>query len=129
MEKDTPRKQALDQVQSQIESTLHEDGSPPTNLEAELELLSERWRLERRQLKTEIDRLERGAEEKMKETATAWEAERASLTAEVSRLQFAVGELLERTNNPKRAGMSVREELETKLNAAIQAKDRAVSGF
>ncbi len=97
--------------------------------EAALDEAAERWRMERRQLKAEIDRLESASAEKFREAAKEWEAERAKLRSEVSRLQNSVGELLERSNNPKRVNMSVREELETKLHAAIQAKDRAVSGY
>jgi hypothetical protein len=58
-----------------------------------------------------------------------WESERATLTAEVSRLQHAVAELIERSNNPKRTGMSARDDLSVKLNAAILEKDRTISGF
>jgi hypothetical protein len=46
------------------------------------------------------------------EAAKAWESEKAALTTEVSRLQHAIGELIERANNPKRTSVSVRDDLQ-----------------
>jgi len=160
MEKESPRKQALEEVQRQYEARLREANRQRTQLESELETVSEHWRAERRRLNAEVDRLEsalaeardirkktsgpkadRGmdpvevakiqaaAEEKIRKAAKASEVEREKLLNEISRLQRAVGDLIERSNNPLRAAMPIREELESKLTIAIRAKEKVESAF
>jgi len=160
MEKDSPRKQAVEEVQRQFEAKLREAKRQRSLLETELESASERWRGERRRLNAEVDRLEvalaeardtrkkpvgtkteRGidpldvakiqaaADDKIRKASKVWEAEREKLLKEVSRLQRAVGDLIERSNNPLRASMPIREELETRLNMAVRAKEKVESGF
>jgi chromosome segregation ATPase len=127
MENETLRKQAPDQGHGRTETLVHGGEATGSGPDADLETISERWRQEKRQLKAQIERLERAVEEKSEEPSKSWANERAALETEVSRLQHAVGELIERSNNPIRATMSVREDLQVKLNAAIHAKERAVS--
>jgi hypothetical protein len=160
MEKDSPRKQAVEEVQRQYEAKLREAKRQRSLLETELESVSERWRSERRRLNAEVDRLESAlaearesrkkspgpktehgidpldvakiqsvSDDKIRKASKVWEAEREKLLKEVSRLQRAVGDLIERSNNPLRASMPVREELETKLTLAVRAKERVESGF
>ena len=129
MENETRQKQAPGQGHSRIETMIHEDDPGSSGPEVDLESISERWRQEKRQLKAEIERLERAAAEKTPDTSKSWETEKAALETEVSRLQHAVGELIERSNNPKRASMSAHDDLQVKLNAAIHAKERALSEY
>ena len=148
------------EIQHQFEAKLREAKQQRTQVEEELESVSERWRNERRRLNAEVDRLEsalsearesrkralgakadRGidplevakiqssADEKIRKASKAWDAEREKLLKEISRLQRAVGDLIERSNNPLRATMPVVEELETKLTEAVRAKERVESGF
>jgi hypothetical protein len=63
------------------------------------------------------------------EAAKAWESEKAALTTEVSRLQHAIGELIERANNPKRTSVSVRDDLQVQLNSANREKERDRATF
>src|SRR6185436_15747020 len=58
MEKDTLRRHVYDEVQSQFETKLREAKRQKSQVEEELESLSEKWRSERRRLNSEIDRLE-----------------------------------------------------------------------
>jgi len=160
MEKDAPRKQAVEDVQRQYESQLREAKRQRSVLEAELESSAERWRNERRRLNAEVDRLEaalaearggkqkpigaktdRGvdpleiakihasADDKVRKAATEWESEREKLLMEISRLQRAVGDLIERSNNPIRSKVPMREELESKLSMAVRAKERIEAGY
>jgi predicted nucleic acid-binding Zn-ribbon protein len=160
MDKDSPRRQSVEELQRQFDAKLREANRQRSLLETELESASERWRTERRRLNAEVDRLEaalaaaratgkkplgtkpdRGidpldvariqaaADENNRKASKAWEAERETLLKEVSRLQRAVGDLLERSNNPLRSSMPVREDLETKLTLAIRARDKAESVY
>jgi len=58
MEKDSPRRQPVEEIQRQFDAKLREAKRQRSLLEAELESASERWRTERRQLNAEVDRLE-----------------------------------------------------------------------
>ena len=147
-------------VQRQFETKLREAKRQRSQVEEELESVSERWRTERRRLNAEVDRLEsalaearesrkksasqrpeRGidplevakiqttADEKVRKASKAWDAERDKLLKEISRLQRAVGDMIERTNNPLRTSMPILEELESKLSEANRAKERVESGF
>ena len=58
MEKDTLRRHVYEEIQSQFETKLREAKRQKTQVEEELESLSEKWRSERRRLNAEIDRLE-----------------------------------------------------------------------
>ena len=158
MDKDSLRRQSVEEIQRQCDAKIREAKRQRSLLETELESASERWRTERRRLNAEVDRLEaalaearspgkkpvgtkpdRGidpldvakiqtaADEKIRKAEKAWEAEREKLLKEVSRLQHAVGDLIERSNNPMRSSAPVREDLETKLNMALRAKDKAES--
>jgi hypothetical protein len=160
MDKDSPRRQPVEEIQRQYDAKLREARRQHSLLEAELESASERWRTERRQLNAEVDRLEaaladakgtgkkpigtkpdRGidplgvaktdaaADDKTRKASKSWEAERETLLKEVSRLQRAVGDLLERANNPMRSGIPMREDLETKLTLALRAKEKTESVY
>jgi hypothetical protein len=158
MDKDSLRRQPVEEIQRQCDAKLREANRQRSLMETELESASERWRTERRRLNAEVDRLEaalaearatgkkpvgtkpdRGmdpldvakiqtaADEKIRRESKAWDVERESLLKEVSRLQRAVGDLIERSNNPLRSSAPVREDLETKLTMALRAKDKAES--
>jgi hypothetical protein len=160
MDKDSPRKPAVEEIQRQFDAQLREAKRQRSLLETELESASERWRTERRRLNAEVDRLEaalaeardprkkpigtkpeRGtdpldvakiqvsADENIRKASKAWEAEREKLLKEVSRLQRAVGDLIERSNNPLRSSMPMREDLETKLTIALRAREKAESVY
>ena len=58
MDKDSPRRQPVEEIQRQFDAKLREANRQRSLLEAELESASERWRTERRQLNAEVDRLE-----------------------------------------------------------------------
>jgi len=58
MDKDSPRRQPVEEIQRQCDAKLREAKRQRSLLEAELESASERWRAERRQLNAEVDRLE-----------------------------------------------------------------------
>jgi hypothetical protein len=55
--------------------------------------------------------------------------ERDRLLKEISRLQRAVGDLIERSNNPLRASMPLREELEGKIAEANRVRERIEAGY
>lgn len=77
----------------------------------------------------DVARIQSSADEKIRKASKAWETEREKLLKEISRLQGAVGDLIERSNNPLRASMPVREELEARLSEAVRDKERVESGF
>src|SRR5687768_15015866 len=100
-----------------------------SKVEEEYEDSQEKWRLERKRLNSDIDRLEnaladakearkksgdtktRGidpvevakiqatADERIKKAAADWDVERAKFKAEITRLEQSVTEILERANN------------------------------
>ena len=159
MDKETLRKQIFDEVSAQFDTKLREAKRQKSQVEAELESASERWRAERRRLNSEIDRLESAlteakeskkkaasktghgidpaeiskiqtaAEEKLKKASEEWEAERAELRKEISRMERALAELLERSNNPLRSAIPRKEQFETKLAEATRAKDQIEEEF
>jgi chromosome segregation ATPase len=94
MDDEALRKEIIEMVQSDFESQVREFRRQKNNAEEELDSASERWRLERRKLKAEIDHLE----DKLSSIKTAraapaeWEDERERLKAEISRLEAAVAE-------------------------------------
>jgi chromosome segregation ATPase len=65
------------------------------------------------------------SDEKLKKATRDWDLERARLEGEISRLQGGVAELLERANNPLRAGQAAREQLELRLEEALKTKRQA----
>src|SRR6185503_19032147 len=149
------RKEIYEELRTQYESKLRDAKKQKSQLEEELESSSEKWRSERRRLNAEIDRLENAladnrdarrkttdskaarteahdiakiqaaAEEKLKKAAHEWESERTKLQNEVARLQRGVAELLERVNNPMRAGQAAREQLEKKFEEAVKTRQQA----
>jgi hypothetical protein len=58
MDKESPRRQSVEEVQRQFDAKLREAKRQRSVLETELESASERWRAERRRLNAEVDRLE-----------------------------------------------------------------------
>ena len=155
MNNEALRKEIYEELHSQYESKLRNAKKQKSQLEEELESASEKWRAERRRLNSEIDRLETAladnrdarrktgdtkssrpetpdvaklqaaSDERLRKAAQEWEGERAKLEAEISRLQRGVAELLERANNPMRAGQAVRDLLEGKLEEALKTKRQA----
>jgi Fe-S cluster assembly scaffold protein SufB len=93
MDDEALRKEITEKVQRDFESQLREFRRLKNNAEEELDSASERWRLERRKLKAEIDQLEEKLGSKTGRTAAAgWEEERERLTAEISRLEACLAE-------------------------------------
>ena len=159
MDKEILRKQIFDEAQDQFETKLREAKRQKSQVEAELEAASERWRAERRRLNSEIDRLETdlaeakesnkksaskaghgidpaeiskikaAAEEKLNKAAQEWETERGDLRKEISRLERTLTELLERSNNPLRATMPHNEPLQARLEEATRNKEQIEQEF
>jgi len=155
MNNEALRKEIYEELQSQYESKLRDAKKQKSQLEEELEASSAKWRTERRRLNAEIDRLETAladnrdsrrktgdaktsrtetldvakvqaaADEKLKKATQDWDGERTKLQNEIARLQRGVAELLERANNPMRAGQAAREQLESKLEEALKTKQQA----
>jgi chromosome segregation ATPase len=100
MDVEALRKQITEQVQTDFESQVRELRRQKNNAEEELDGASERWRLERRRLKTEIDRLEEslasakvaGRSATESDGGAAWQQERDRLRAQVAGLEASLAE-------------------------------------
>jgi len=155
MNNEALRKEIYEELHSQYESKLKDAKKQKSQLEEELESSGAKWRAERRRLNAEIDRLENAlsdnrdtrrktgdgkasrtenpdsakiqaaADEKLKKATQEWEGERKKLETEIARLQRGVAELLERANNPLRAGAAAREALEKNLEEALKTRQQA----
>src|SRR5215510_10998507 len=77
----------------------------------------------------DVAKIQSAADEKVRKASKAWDVERDRLLKEISRLQRAVGDLIERSNNPLRASAPVREELEAKLAEANRTRERIEAGY
>jgi hypothetical protein len=73
----------------------------------------------------ELAKVKAEAEESLKRATEDFEADRARLQAEISRLQSGIAELIERSNNPLRAGQLEKEKFEAKLDDTLRAKRQA----
>src|SRR5215510_7937539 len=73
----------------------------------------------------ELANVKAAAEESLKRATEDFEADRARLQAEISRLQSGIAELIERSNNPLRAGQLEKEKFEAKLEDTLRAKRQA----
>jgi DNA repair exonuclease SbcCD ATPase subunit len=152
MDKDTLRKQIFQELQGQFETKLREAKRQKSQADEELETVSGKWRMERRKLNADIDRLESAlteakearkktrdskthgmdlleiakiqasADEKIRTAAHASDIERGNLRMEISRLERAIAETLERSNNPIRATMGIRQQLEAQLEEVVKTK-------
>ena len=137
-----------------FETKLREVRKQKSQVEEELESVSERWRAERRRLNSEIDRLEAAlvdakdvrrkapearpggidpvdvaktqaaADERIKKAERDFETERGKLRTEISRLQRAVAEQIERSNNPMRSTEPIKEQFQAQLDEAFKAKQQ-----
>jgi chromosome segregation ATPase len=155
MDKEILRKQVFDEIHAQFESKLRESKRQKSQVEAELESASERWRAERRRLNSEIDRLETAvadakeskkraaskggpvvdpaeiariqasAEEKFAKAEQEWQTERGDMKKEVARLERAIAELLERSNNPLRRSAAATDRLQSEAEGAKREADGA----
>jgi chromosome segregation ATPase len=153
------RKQVHAEVQSQFDSKLKEARRGKIQAEEELESAAERWRSERRRLNLEIDRLESelagareksakrsseshsgidpvevakmraAADEQLNKAVKEFEAERAQLKAHIEQLEKAVADAIERSNNPLRATLPVKQQFEVKLDEALRAKQQLEDDF
>ena len=142
-----------------FETKLREARRQKSQVEEELESVSERWRAERRRLNSEIDRLEgalaeakdvrkktlgskvngidpvevakmtAAADDRVKKAEKEFESEREKLRNEVSRLQRAVAELIERSNNPMRSTEPIKEQFQAQLEEAFKAKQHVEEEF
>src|SRR5215470_4255082 len=72
----------------------------------------------------DVAKIQSNADEKVRKASKAWDVERERLLKEVSRLQRAVGDLIERSNNPLRTSVPLRDELEGKLTEANRVRER-----
>jgi len=77
----------------------------------------------------DVAKIQSAADEKVRRASKAWDVEREKLLKEISRLQRAVGDLIEKSNNPLRTSMPIRDELETRLRDSIRGKERIESEF
>lgn len=155
MDKEILRKQIFDEIHAQFESKLRESKRQKSQVEAELESASERWRAERRRLNSEIDRLETAvadakeskkraaskggsgvdpaeiariqasAEEKLAKAEQDWQTERGDLKKELARLERAIPELLERSNNPLRRSAAANDRLQSEADDAKRETEEA----
>src|SRR5262252_3621964 len=73
----------------------------------------------------ELAKVKAAAEESLKRATEDFEADRSRLQAEISRLQSGIAELIERSNNPLRAGQLEKEKFEAKLEDTLRAKRQA----
>jgi len=76
-----------------------------------------------------VAKIQSAADEKVRKASKSWDVERDRLLKEISRLQRAVGDLIERSNNPLRASAPLREELEAKLADANRVRERIEAGY
>jgi len=159
MDKEILRKQVFDEIHAQFESKLRDAKRQKSQVEAELESASERWRAERRRLNSEIDRLEMAvaeakeskkraaskggsgvdpaeiariqasAEDKFAKAEQEWQTERGDLKKEITRLERAIAELLERSNNPLRRTGPSNDRLQSELEDAKREKQRIEEEF
>jgi len=94
MDKETIRKQLVDEIQAQFEVKLREAKRQKTHAEEELESASEKWRTERRRLNAEIDRLEKDLAEARDPKRKGDDGTSGLDPAELSKLQEAAEEKL-----------------------------------
>jgi hypothetical protein len=122
MDKDTLRKQILEEVHAQFDAKLREAKRQKGHAEEELESASERWRNERRRLNSEIDRLEAAlAESKENPRRKAASAKTpANEAAEITRIKTAAEEKL-------RKATATWEADRAKLVSQIARLERAVA--
>src|SRR5262245_41380630 len=93
IDKESLRKQIFDEIQAQFETRLREVRRQKSEVEEELETVSERWRAERRRLNGEIDRLETALIESRESRKKAVEAKPGPPDpAEIAKLQAAAEE-------------------------------------
>jgi class 3 adenylate cyclase len=98
------------------------------NLEEKIELAAENAREEfsqelQSELKFQLDEAIRArsqTEEEMASLQARWEQERSSLKSQIASIQAAALEVMERSNNPTRFALAVRERVEARLNDARQ---------
>jgi len=131
MEKETLRREIVDEVRNQFETKLREARRQKTTIEEELESASERWKRERRRLNAEIDRLTAiskpaaaavpAADEKIKQATSEWETERSRLKKQIARLESAVADAIERSSNPLRSIQPLKEQFEARLEDAAKS--------
>lgn len=94
MDDEALRKEIPEKIQRDFESQIREFRRQKNDAEEELDSASERWRLERRKLKAEIDQLEDklGNVKTGRAAGAEWEEERERLKAEISRLEASLAE-------------------------------------
>jgi chromosome segregation ATPase len=114
MDPEALRMEIIEQVQTTFESQMRELRRQKNDAEEELDSASERWRLERRRLKAEIDELDerlRNARSPLRNAADAaeWEAEREELKSQISGLETSLRETAAKLDQ-------LRLEYETKLD-------------
>lgn len=110
MDAETLRRDITETVQMEFESQVRELRRQKNNAEEELDDKTERWRIERRRLKSEIDKLEEALADARagKVAAAGWEQEREQLMAQVSQLETSL------TQNAAQLEQ-LRSEYETKI--------------
>jgi len=68
----------------------------------------------------EIAKIQKAADEKLKEASTEWETERTRLNTQIARLERSVADAIERSSNPMRSTQPLKEQYEGKLAEAAK---------
>lgn len=126
------------QVEEELESSAEKWRSERRRLNSEIDRLESALAESRERRKSsdsktttksvdvvDLAKVQAAADEKLKKAAADWETERTKLQSENARLQQGVAELLERANNPLRAGQAAKEQLQLRLDEAVKAKQHA----
>ncbi len=100
-----------------FEAQMRELRRQKNNAEEELDNATERWRIERRKLKAEIDQLEQKVGRGGGTGEADWQAERERLASEVARLENNLAEHILRTDE-------LRREYEARIEGLVHQVDR-----
>jgi len=125
MDTETLRREITEQVRMDFEGQVRDLRRQKNNAEEELDSVTERWRIERRKLKAEIDQLEeqlnsgRGGRRpgETGELEADWDKERERLTSEISRLEISLAQNIARLDQ-------IRSEYELKIEDLNRQNER-----
>ncbi len=111
------RREITEEIQMDFEAQMRELRRQKNNAEEELDNATERWRIERRKLKAEIDQLEQKVGRGGGTGEADWQAERERLASEVARLENNLAEHILRTDE-------LRREYEARIEGLVHQVDR-----
>ena len=77
----------------------------------------------------EVAKMSAAAEERLAKAAREWESERARLLARHDRLERAVADAIEKSNNPLRSTLQIKEQFEQKLKEAVHVRQQLEDDF